>query len=129
MALSTKQVYFDSTQLNADKIPAGHSVNTAEASLGTPDITESYTFDLLASASVAATAAAGFDDLLKTELVADIDAFIAANSGLGVDITTHTVSYNARVTDIKYGEGTDIYLTSTLVDFKVSFELRVYVSA
>lgn len=129
MALSTKKVYIDGTKLNADKIPTGHGVAIVESSLGTSDITESYTWDLLASASVAATAVAGFDDLLNTELVADIDAFIAANSGLGVDITTHTVSYNARVTDIKYGTGTDIYLTSTLVNFKVTFELRVYVSA
>lgn len=129
MALSTKKVYIDSTKLPAAKIPTGHGVATAESSLGTPDITETYTWDLLASASVAATAIAGFDDLLNTELVADIDAFIAANTGLGVDITTHTVSYNAKVTDIKYGSGTDIYLTSTLVNFEVTFELRVYVSA
>ena len=129
MALSTKKVYIDSTKLNADKIPTGHSVAVAESSLGTPDITETYTWDLLASDSVAATAAAGFDDLLNTELLADIDAFIAANTGLGVDITTHTVSYNAKVTGITYGEGDDIYITSTLVSFKVTFELRVYVSA
>lgn len=129
MALSTKKVYIDTNKLNADKIPTGHSVAIVESSLGTPDITERYTFNLLASESVAATAVAGFDALLNTELVADIDAFIAANSGLGVDITSHTVSYNARVTDIKYGSGTDIYLTSTLVSFAVSFELRVYVSA
>ena len=128
MALATKKVYIDTTKLNADKIPTGHGVAIVESSLGTPDITESYTFDLLASESVAATAVAGFDDLLNTELVADIDAFVTAASGLGIDLTARTVSYNARVTDIKYGSGTDIYLTSTLVDFKVSFELRVYVS-
>lgn len=129
MALSIKKVYIDTTKLNVTKIPTGHGVSVAESSLGTPDITESYEFELLASASVAATAVAGFDDLLNTKLVAALDAFIAANTGLGVDITAHTVSYNARVTDIKYGSGTDIYLTSTLVSFKVSLELRVYVSA
>ena len=129
MALSTKQVYLDTTKLPASKIPVGHSVPIVEASLGTPDITENLTFNLLASDSVAATAVAGFDDLLSTELVADIDAFIAANTGLGVNISAHTVSYNARVTDIKYGSGTDIYLTSTLVNFEVTFQLRVYVSA
>jgi hypothetical protein len=129
MALSTKQVYIDTTKLSGTKIPTGHGVAIAEAALGTPDITETFEWDLLASDSVAATAILGFNDLLNTELVADIDAFIAANTGLGINITAHTVSYNAKVTDIKYGDGTDIYLTSTLVSFKVSFELRVYVSA
>lgn len=129
MAFSTKQVYLDTAKFSAAKIPSGHSVNTAEAALGTPDITEEYTWNLLASDSVAATAAAGFDDLLKTELAADIDAFIAASTGLGVNTTAHTVSYNARVKDVKYGaNATDMYLTSTLVSFQVTFELRVYVS-
>jgi len=128
MALSTKTVYIDVTQLPAAKIPAGHGVAVAESALGTADITELYTWDLLASDSVAATDVAGFNDLLNTELVADIDAFISASTGLGIDISTHTVSYNARVTNINYGAGTDIYLTSTLVSFAVSFELRVYIS-
>jgi len=128
MALATKQVYIDSTKLPAAKIPSGHSVNTSEASLGTPDITEDESFSVTASDSVAATAAAGFDDLLKTELVTLIDAFIAAASGYGIDLTNRTVSYNARVTNITYGSGTDIYLTSTLVSFVISVELRIYVS-
>lgn len=129
MALATKQVYIDSTKLSVNKIPSGHTVNEAEASLGTPDITETMTFSVTASDSVAATAAAGFDDLLKTELVTLIDAFISAATGFGIDLTARTVSYNARVTGIAYGSvGTDIYLTSTLVSFVISIELRVYVS-
>ena len=130
MALSTTTIYIDSNKLLAAKIPSGHTVATSESSLGTEDIKESYSWNLAASDSVAATAGAGFDDLLKTELKADIDAFIAANTGLGIDITTHTVSYNARVTDIKYGENaSDMYKTSANVNFVVSFELRVYISA
>lgn len=128
MVLATKKVYIDTISLDTAKIPIGHGVAIVESSLGIPDIKESYTWDLAASDSVAGTAVAGFDDLLNTELVSDIDAFLTAATGLGIDLTARTVSYNARVTDIKYGSGTDIYLTSTLVDFKVSFELRIYVS-
>ena len=129
MALATKRVYIDTTKLNPAKIPSGHGVQESPASLGTEDITETYSWSLTASDSVAATAVAGFDDLLNTELVSDIDAFISAATGLGIDLTARTVSYNARVTNISYGEaGTDIYLTSTLVSFVVSFELKVYVS-
>ncbi len=129
MALATKRVYIDSTKLAAAKIPSGHSVNTTESGLGTPDITEDESFSVTASDSVASTAAAGFDDLLKTELVTLIDAFISAATGYGIDLTARTVSYNARVKDITYGsDGTDIYLTSTLVSFVITIELRIYVS-
>ncbi len=131
MALGTKRVYIDTSKLSAAKIPTGHGVQTAAASLGTEDITESYSWSLTASDSVGATSVIGFDDLLNTELVADIDAFIAASTGLGINTTANTVDYNARVTKIVYGAtpGTDMYKTSTLVSFVVSFELKVYIAA
>lgn len=129
MAFSTKRVYIDTNELNAAKIPSGHSVSTAAASLGTPQITETLTFNITASDAVDSTAAAGFDDLLDTELLADIDAYIAASSGFGVDTSSHTVSYNAKVTNIVYGANTtDMYLTSANVSFVVTVELRVYIS-
>ena len=129
MAFSTKQVYIDTTQINSAKVPSGHSVNTAEASLGTADITETYSWSITASDAVQTTAAAGFDDLLKVELVADIDAFIDAASGLGQVSGTNTISYNAKVTDIKYGSApSEMYRTSANVSFIVSFQLRVYIS-
>jgi len=128
MPFVIKNVSIDTTKLAPEKIPAGHSVATTVSSLGgTGAITELYTWDLLASDSVAATETAGFDDLLNTELVADIDAFISASTGLGIDIASHLVWYNARVTNINYGAGTDIYLASTHVQFKVSFELKVWI--
>lgn len=128
MGFGTKRVYIDTNSLNNAKIPSGHSVQTSAASLGTEDITESLSFSIAASDAVAATAAAGFDDLLNTELVALIDAYIAASTGFGIDTSSHTVDYNAKVTNITYGSGTDIYLTSPNVNFTVNVELKVYIS-
>lgn len=130
MALVTKTVYIDTAKFDSTKIPAsGGTVPTAPSVLGTPDITETYLWDILVSRSADTTQAAGYNDLFNTELKADIDAFIAANTGLGIDTLTRNVSYNARVTGVTYGSGTDIYKTTNLINYKVSFELKVYVSA
>lgn len=130
MALQTKTVYVDLTKFPAAKIPAtGTTVPTAASALGTPDITKEYTWNLLSSESTDTTQAAGYNDLFNTELKADIDAFIAANTGLGIDTVATNVSYNARITGVTYGAGTDMFKTNSLVNFVVTFELKVYVSA
>lgn len=129
MALGTKKIYIDPVVFPTYKIPSGHGVSTSESALGTPALTEDFIFEIAAFDVVAATDIAGFDDLLNVELLADIDAYIAAATGLGIDVSTHGVDYNARVIDVQLGEGADIYLNTANINFKVRLQLRVYVSA
>lgn len=130
MAFETKTVYIDTAKFPVTKIPAtGGTVPTAASALGTPDISEDLEFEILASRSVDTTHAAGYNDLFNTELKADIDTYIEANTGLGIDALTRNVSYNARVKDVFYGNGTDMYLTATLLNYKITIELEVHISA
>lgn len=129
MALLTKRVWIDGSKVSSALIPSGHSVSTSAASLGTVDLVETVDFTIDAADFVAATKVAGFNDLLNTELVADIDAYITAvNPGFGINTTANTVSYNARVTGIKEADASHIYLGSLAGQRQVivTVELSVY---
>lgn len=131
MAITVQKIYIDPVKFPTSKTPSGHSVDVApDATLTSPQISEELEFEIAAFDVVAATAVAAFDDLLKVELLADIDAYIAAATGLGIKTGTHTVKYNAKVTDVHLGdEGQDIYLNSSNVNFIVTLSLEVTISA
>ena len=128
MAITVKNVYIDSTSLNAGKIPSGNTVLTAAAAIGTARITETVDFTIAFSDFVAATTAAGFDDLLKVELVADIDAYVAAAAGLGVDITSNPVKYNAKVTNVAIDALSNLYANDANRNIVVTTVLSVAIS-
>jgi hypothetical protein len=98
MAITTKSVWISKNALA--KAPSGHTVNTAKGSIGTIDhkrLTVEIT-DIAHSASVNATKATAFDDLLKTELVTKLDTYV--NTTLGLDDTNHTIQYDFEVQEV-----------------------------
>ena len=130
MAITTQNPYLDNAVIE-DFAPAGHTVATTAAVIGDVDVSvRGYNFEVTASASAGAAKAAAFDDLIDTELVAVIDAYIAAVApGLGINTTTHTVQYNARVRNITRGdEANDILLSDANVNYIIKVDLEVALS-
>ncbi|MEQ8581209.1 MAG: hypothetical protein RIC30_09380 [Marinoscillum sp.] len=124
MAINTKNVYLD-RNLDPGSVPSGHTVGSTAAAIGTAKITETVTFGIACSASVNANKATAFDDLVKTELVAAIDAYITAASGLNMN-PANTIDYNARVVSIALGTAdTDMYLPDATKQFMVTVVLSV----
>ena len=132
MAFSTKRVYL-SAGVNAAFSDVAHSQpTTPTGSLGDVDVREQVTLEITASTDVNSNKVTAFNALIGTSIVSAVDAFIAASSpGLGVDTTTHTVSYNAQVVNITRGTNglkSDILLPAANDAFKITVDLRVYLS-
>lgn len=126
MALQTKRVYIDTTRVTP---VTGHSVNTTAAALADPAIMEIKTYSIAASGSVNATAATGFDNVLKTALVSAIDTDIAAVDGFGINTTASHVSYNAKVLSVKSTSLDSIFQTDAVRTFSVEVELSLTISS
>jgi len=128
MALSTKTVYLNA-KVNSDYAPAGHATALVPSSLGTVDVTENIDFSLTASGIVNSNKVTAFA-ALEAALIVAIDAYIAAvDPGLGIDLTTNTVSYNAQVNNITRGTNglsNDELLPAANDAFIVRTNLRVY---
>lgn len=122
MAINTKNIYLDKN-IDQNLLPSGHTVGSAVAVIGTAKITETVIFGIACSASVNANKATAFDDLIKTELEAAIDAYITAASGLNMN-PANTIDYNARVVDVALGTSkTDMYLPDATKQFVVTVVL------
>jgi len=129
MAITTKRVYL-SHDVNDQYAPVGHAQPTTPSAIGTVDVRrKSQVFAVVASASVNVNKVTAFDDLIGTELVTLIDAYIAAVApGLGIDTTTHTVQYNARVESVIRGVNglpNDELLPAANDSFLIACDLQV----
>lgn len=126
MAITTTRIYLDSKVVE-ELAPSGHGVNTEPASIGTIDDTVvGYDFEVVASASAGANKITAFDDLLNTELVTVINAYLTAtNPGLSLN-TANTIQYNAKVRSITRGStDNDILLSDANVNFVIKCDLEL----
>lgn len=130
MAITSQNIYLDHPVAN-NFAPSGHGVDLTPGSIGTVDNTVfGVDFEVLATASAGANKVTAFDDLLNTELVAVIDAYLAANApGQGLDLTANDVQYNARVRSITRGSlANDILLSDANVNFVIKVDLEYSLS-
>lgn len=80
-------------------LPSGHTIATAAGNIGTLDIkNQTLSFNLVASGSAASTAVAAFNDLIGTDLVAQIDDYLT--NTLNLDIVAHNFNYSFQVTSV-----------------------------
>ncbi len=102
----------------------------ALGSLGDVDVEKRHTFAIAAFGVVNANKQTAIETLLNTQLVAAIDAFIAAVApGLGINTSTHTVQYNAQVSKITRGANgltNDALLDAGSDSFQVTLALQVH---
>lgn len=129
MGIALQNIYVDTTAILPGLVPSGHGVAKSPSILGEYDLVEVVKFNITASDIVSSTAVAGFNDLINTELKSSIDAYISADTGLGIDISSNLVTYDAKVLNIRYGSSpSERYLTSALIAFEVTVQLSVSIT-
>lgn len=121
MAFDTKRVYITGNAFS--KAPSGHTVNTSPSDIGTVDVERDITIEVTCSDATTTTAAAGFDDLFKTELVSALDTYVGTTAG--VDTSGNTVDYNFNAKEVARD---NIFLNDATGTFVISGKLQIAVS-
>lgn len=123
MAFVTKQIWVPVESQAGKQQPSGSVIPNIPDAQTISIQSQSLQFDIVASASAAATELATFDDLLGTELVTAVDTHI--QSVMGVDIAGNTVDYNFKTTDINRDEQ---LLNDATANYVVKGQLTIQIS-
>lgn len=126
MAITTQRVYV--AENAAALAPSGSTIPTTRTDIGTVTVPgHRVQFTAAVSGSAAASASAGFNDLLGTDLLTVIDNHIT--NVIHIDVVGHTVQYNYRVTDVTRGSADeDRFVNDATAQYVITGELEIATS-
>ena len=132
MAITTKRVYL-SNFVDENFAPVGHTQPTTPSAIATESLREKVTLSIAASTDVNSNKVTAFNALIGTSLVSAVDAVLVATGadGFGIDTTTNTVEYNAKVLTVERGINglaNDILLPAANDEFRVTVDLSIALS-
>ncbi|TNE74978.1 hypothetical protein EP331_00365 [bacterium] len=109
------------------KLPSGHGLGTAPASIGTAELNSVQKKFTISVGSIPNATKTTASTALNTAIVAEVDALIGTS--MGVDTSGNTVSYRYRVTDIVRGDTPDdIFLIEANDSYFITGDFSIAVS-